>query len=218
VVYETPVEIEEPSGEGVELIEPMADEWSDVAGIHTSRDSRMPSREDYLESVEEEGLEIEEPRGFGIPMEIRVEFWSPGGVESPPASVRLERRPHPMSGARGPSEDLALIEESGEVGAGRVFSVARAGAGVYTFIVEEGGGESYEGRLLFRLYGGRVGERVKEYKFELSPGKVLKFRFVMREAVFWDDDDWFTGTVEGPDTITKFNDVTGLVWKEEKVY
>ncbi len=36
----------------------------------------------------------------------------------------------------------------------------------------------------------------------------------MPEAVFWDDGDYFTGEIEGPDSVTKFNDETGLVWKE----
>ena len=39
----------------------------------------------------------------------------------------------------------------------------------------------------------------------------------MAEALFWDDDGWHTGLVEGPDTITKFNSDTGFAWKERKV-
>jgi len=38
----------------------------------------------------------------------------------------------------------------------------------------------------------------------------------MPEAIFWDDDSYFTGTIEGAESITKFNGSTGLYWTERK--
>ncbi len=99
-----------------------------------------------------------------------------------------------------------------------IFFVARAGAGIYTFVIENTGESAFDGRVVFRLYEGPESGRVKEQGIDLSPGKALRFKFVLPEAVFWDDEDYFTGIVEDSDTVTKFNDETGLVWKEIKDY
>jgi hypothetical protein len=43
-------------------------------------------------------------------------------------------------------------------------------------------------------------------------------RFLMPDAVFWDDEDFFSGNIEDSSYITKFNYDKGLIWKEEKDY
>jgi hypothetical protein len=79
--------------------------------------------------------------------------------------------------------------------------------------------KAYEADVVFRLFEGKAGERIKEFRtIGLSPNAVLQFKFVLPEAVFWDDEDYFTGTLEDSYTLTKFNDKTGLIWKEEKDY
>jgi hypothetical protein len=40
--------------------------------------------------------------------------------------------------------------------------------------------------------------------------------FVLPDAVFWDDEKFFSGSIEDSDSITKFNAETGFVWKEGK--
>jgi hypothetical protein len=58
---------------------------------------------------------------------------------------------------------------------------------------------------------------MKEYKsFPLPPSTVTKFRFLMPEALFWDDTDRFSGSIEDSRSVTKFRYETGLTWKEEK--
>jgi hypothetical protein len=75
---------------------------------------------------------------------------------------------------------------------------------------------------VFRLFEGKSGERIKEFKaIELFPNAIIKFKFILPEAIFWDDEHYFTGTIESlesSNTLTKFSEKTGLIWKEEKDY
>ena len=60
-------------------------------------------------------------------------------------------------------------------------------------------------------------ERIKEYKsLALTPAAAVKFKFLMPEAVFWDDTDRFSGSFEDSHSVTKFRYDTDLLWKEEK--
>ena len=96
-----------------------------------------------------------------------------------------------------------------------VFEFEMADKAVYTFTVENKGAASRVFSVEFRLRGGRL----KFYR-EVSLGveEAKSFRFLMPEAVFWDDEERFSGSVEGADFVTKFDDASGLVWKEEKQY
>jgi hypothetical protein len=213
--------------EETKAAETAMEEESMVAEILTSEENRMPSIEDYFQLLKEsnKGREAAETEAPGFLRDIRIEFAlrGPGGEDT---VVRLLSRPHQMGRGKNPGEqkEVDIVEETemvnteGEIKVERVFSVALAEAGIYTFIIENGQDKAYEGKLLFRLYEWKEGERLKEYGIELSPGKVLKFKFALPEAVFWDDEDYFTGMVEGPDSLTKFNEETGLIWKEEKDY
>jgi hypothetical protein len=99
----------------------------------------------------------------------------------------------------------------------RKISVANADKGIYTFIIKNPNERDQEIDIVFRLYDGGPNSKVKEYKAKNIPGHgELIYKFVLPHAVFWDDDDYFSGSIEGSDTITKFNDETGLVWEEEK--
>jgi hypothetical protein len=100
-----------------------------------------------------------------------------------------------------------------------LFSVAKAEKGVYTFVIKNKVQKAYDVSVVFRLFEGKTGERIKEFKaVQLPPGTVLKLKFILPEGVFWDDEYYFTGTIESSSNMTKFNDRTGLVWKEEKDY
>jgi len=96
-------------------------------------------------------------------------------------------------------------------------SVANADKGIYTFIIKNPDERDHELDIVFRLYDGGPKRKVKQYKAKNIPGHgELIYKFILPHAVFWDDDDYFSGSIEGSDTITKFNDETGLVWEEEK--
>lgn len=205
----------------------ITDEQSMEAEILSPEENRMPSMGEYFQSLDEKvkGLEVEKTGALGILADIRVEFYLKGplGGEVLP---QLSKRTHPMTGARhrGKPEGVNLFEETekvdieGESGVKKVFSVARAEIGIYTLSIENTWEEPLEARVVFILYDGSEESRTREQRLELSPGQSLRFKFVLPEAVFWDDEDYFTGMVEGSDTVTKFNDETGFVWEEEKDY
>ena len=45
---------------------------------------------------------------------------------------------------------------------------------------------------------------------------VLQTRMLLPHGVTWDQDDWFTGRSEGPETITKFRLPEGVTWTERR--
>jgi hypothetical protein len=46
-------------------------------------------------------------------------------------------------------------------------------------------------------------------------GKSVTVRFLLPQAVIWEQEDWFTGRSESSDAITKFRD-DGTTWIERK--
>jgi hypothetical protein len=92
----------------------------------------------------------------------------------------------------------------------------RAAKGVYLFSLKNNGNASSVD-VAFHLHAGSEQESTKEYKsVSLKPAGIIQFKFLMPEALFWDDDDRFSGTVEDGNSVTKFIYDTGLIWKEEK--
>ncbi len=169
--------------------------------------------------------------GFPLPdafflKDIKIQV-SLRGTEMPEVSRRLLERPLTDGtwSETADNHDVAVKEETEDIAIGgrvsteKMFSVAKAGKGIYTFVMENKGEKPYEADMAFVLYGGEKGERIKTYKdLMLLPGAALRFRFVLPQAVFWDDEDRFTGSIEDSNYITKFNYNSGLVWKEKKDY
>ncbi len=101
----------------------------------------------------------------------------------------------------------------------KVFSVAKIDSGIYTFVMENRVAAPYKTDVLFVFYERQKHARMKEYKDVIvSPFSKTLFRFVLPDALFWDDKDRFTGSFEDSDSITKFNNETGFLWREEKDY
>jgi hypothetical protein len=114
----------------------------------------------------------------------------------------------------GISEETYIEAKSG---VRRLVHVAKAEEGIYTFVIRNEGDIPYKTDVMFQIFEGKKGERIRNFgTVELSPHAELRFKFVFPEAVFWDDDDYFTGTIESSENLSKFNDKTGLIWKEEK--
>ena len=98
-----------------------------------------------------------------------------------------------------------------------VFSVTKSDEGIYTFVIENRNMVPYNIEVVFVLYGGQKRERIKKISaVSVPPSSMLRFMFVLPDTVFWDDEKFFTGSIEDSDSITKFNDETGFVWKEGK--
>jgi hypothetical protein len=213
------------------------EEWP-VAEILTARENRTPSRKEYFSgkdtppALKNEKTSIEKDTTIegqtGIPpppyRDIEVEILldeSGAGL-----SALLLKKAHPMvrNSAWERHEQIRLIEGPRGIIAGgkrvrKTFSVASAKRGAYTFIIGNNGEEAryMDIGFLLRGGGGRGTERHKRYKGVIVSGNEnYKVMFIMPEALFWDDEDFFSGTIEGPDEITRFNSATGLVWKETK--
>jgi hypothetical protein len=90
--------------------------------------------------------------------------------------------------------------------------------GVYNFMVRDpASGTPVEvGAQFFSLVNGRVAVRdVKPVAIGAGNSKVM-VRMLFPQGVLWDQNDWFTGRSEGPDTITKFRFPDGTSWIERK--
>jgi hypothetical protein len=156
---------------------------------------------------------------FKKDLKIEISMNDPVKAE---VSFQLLKKEHPLDEQRGSMhhEEIKLVEDTDvdyTEGYKRVFSTAKAEKGVYMFVIKNDGSQGYELDVLFFIFEGKSGERRKEYKtVALPPNTAVKYKFIIPEAVFWDDEDYFTGTIESSKTLTKFNEKTGLIWKEEK--
>jgi hypothetical protein len=235
----------EPSADGVkgETLH-IKDEAGSIAEIAASEKGVMPSEEDSFSKKEEikqqpiVEINPEAKEGkktpLGIPVsdvllakDIKIEVFF-DGTEISSVMPHLLKKAHPMAHKKNDSEkpkEVDGIEEKSETYIAdtprvkRSFSVSKAEKGMYIFVIENKEGKTYEADVVFRLFEGKAGERIKEIKpVELSPHAIVKFKFILPETVFWDDEYYFTGTIESSDTLTKFNERTGLIWKEEKEY
>jgi hypothetical protein len=157
-----------------------------------------------------------------VPLKITI---SSDGDDLGDISTRLVRRGYP-SVKRGRKEiaaDVDMWEETVRPAGPetshreKVMSVPIAERGTYAFHILN---TSKAVRLLdvsFRFYDGAKVIRVKHYPaVGLPGGAAATYRFIMPDAIFWDEEDRFAGSIEDSDSITKFNDATGLFWREEK--
>ena len=160
-----------------------------------------------------------------IQKDIRIEVFTEG-TDMPGILTKLFRKSHPGLRRRRDRERQEPVEGTVEktmskgpdkTGARHVFSVTKAEKAAYTCVLENKGEQARTVDVTFRFYEGREKERDKEYHSrELVPGGMLRFTFILPEGIFWDDEDRFSGRVEDSRTITKFDNESGLVWKEEK--
>jgi colicin import membrane protein len=202
---------------------------SQMEEILTPRENRVPTKREYLNILdiaaadEPEKSEVlvasEAESGLLLyvrkDVEIRVFF----SGEEEGTSFRLIKKTHPMDGEKYVETDITeTLDEivlTGGSGLRRMFSLARAGKGAYSFIMESSSANIDGIAVKFLFHKGLKSEKPKEYTgIEVAPGSVVEIKFLVPEAVFWDDEDYFTGTVESSRFTTKFNDETGLIWKE----
>ena len=148
--------------------------------------------------------------------------------ESSPSDilVRLMRKSYPGADRKMSKEKEQAVEIRNETASSaqkgdlrKVFSVPGITRGGYTLIIKNKGDATCVADVAFHFFDGQRKVRVKEYKTASIGGSIgAKFRFIYPDAIFWDDDDRFEGSIEDSGAITKFNDEKGLLWKEEKEY
>ncbi len=214
-----------------------------VEEVLIQENNRIPSQEEYAFTSEEKkrqmtakispeldeeiGAEEKKPfLGISLPdvffkKDIKIEI-SMNDPKTTEVSFQLIKKSHPLDKKNDSlnQKEIELVEDTNSdytLGYKRVFSTAKAEKGVYIFIIKNNGSKGYEADVVFHIFEGKSGERSKEYKtIELPSNTTLEYKFIIPEAIFWDDEDYFTGTIESSNTLTKFNEKTGLIWKERK--
>jgi hypothetical protein len=216
---------------GVEILTPERNTMPSQKDYFLKLDNKKQITTEIKPEVKEETIVEEKSPPLGIPVpdvlllkDIRIEVFLKDADISD-VLLHLLKKAHPMENRKDDSvkqKEIEVVEETyiaGTSGIKRVFYVAKAEKGLYTFVIMNKGNKAYKADVVFRLFERKAGERIKEYKtVELPPNTALKLKFILPEAVFWDDEYYFTGTIESSNTLTKFNDKTGLIWKEEKDY
>jgi hypothetical protein len=113
---------------------------------------------------------------------------------------------------------VKTFETSPDVEPSKFFFLRHTKPGVYNFVVRDpGNGAQTEVRgQIYHLVNGRlaVGE-LKPVSVGGTTSGVL-VRMLFPQGVLWDQNDWFTGRSEGPETITKFRFPEGTSWIERK--
>jgi hypothetical protein len=138
-------------------------------------------------------------------------------------STKLLRKEYPAAIRRNDTvQEVNMREEQLPPVAGMpqmVMLVPGAGRGTYMFSIVNNKKTPRIVNISFHFYQGSVLMRTRQYKAAALPaGGSLTYRFIIPDAIFWDEDDRFGGSIEDSDSITKFNDKTGLFWREEKIY
>ncbi|SPQ00494.1 hypothetical protein NBG4_250026 [Candidatus Sulfobium mesophilum] len=190
---------------------------------------RVDKKESAQPDRREAGIK-DEKFGFGFPKvevpqseDVKVEV-NLDGRETQSVFIHLAKKPYPSPGQRvykskqGDVKCAAETKEEdlGASGIRHIFSIVKADHGIYTFTIDNKGNEIHVATIAFRLYEGQERERIKEYKnVQIQPGAVLRFKFIVPDAIFWDDKDRFSGEIESSKSMTKFNG-SGLIWIEDK--
>jgi hypothetical protein len=138
-------------------------------------------------------------------------------------STRLLKNAHPMSNSKEKQTEVSLLEGKKEAHSGdtlvvkKTVSVLKTSEGAYTFSIQNQENETFSADLVFFIFPGKKGERTKKFAaVQLSPHTTARFKFILPEGIFWDDEEYFSGKIENSETMTKFNERTGIVWKETK--
>lgn len=132
--------------------------------------------------------------------------------------LNLLKKRHPITEQGAVSGKEEEIEGTKEYSSSKhIFSVVHAAKGLYNLHIQNTQSIPFEISVLFILYEGDDHERRRTYpRVKLLANDRLTYKFLLPEALFWDDTDSFTGTIEDSYYVTKFIDRTGLVWKERK--
>jgi len=175
-------------------------------------------------------MQSENTARLGMPLpevlffkDIQIEIYLKGsGI--PSVFTLFTKKPYPLPSRKTVIAREEAVESATNTnirgldtpGIKHTISVARAEKGRYSFAIENRGKDGYEADILFHFFERKEKEKIKEYrKVQLPAGAIIRFRFVLPDAVFW-DDDVFSAEIEDSNYITKVQSESGLVWREEK--
>jgi hypothetical protein len=101
-------------------------------------------------------------------------------------------------------------------GSTQAFYFRRPKPGVYSFVLHRRG-SGVTGELIPTFYLPRETQLVRLVPKPIAidnAGLLLLGRVLLPWGVLWEQDDWFTGRVEGVDAVTKFRLPEGVTWTE----
>jgi hypothetical protein len=88
--------------------------------------------------------------------------------------------------------------------------------GIYYLVVRPSGGNSVNAGFVLRIHEKGTGAKTVNLGRRTISDRSIIARVLMPEGILWDDDKYFSGDMEDSESITKFNNDTGLIWKEYK--
>lgn len=86
--------------------------------------------------------------------------------------------------------------------------------GVYDLLIRAADGKPVTASFVLKVHESGKGAVSKNLGKRTLPDGALLVRILMPEGLLWDDESYFTGTMEDSDSITRFHTETGLVWRE----
>jgi len=86
--------------------------------------------------------------------------------------------------------------------------------GVYDLTIRSADGKPVTASFVLKMHESGKGAVTKNLGKRTLPDGALLARILMPEGLLWDDESYFTGTMEDSDSITRFHTETGLVWRE----
>jgi hypothetical protein len=92
--------------------------------------------------------------------------------------------------------------------------IETAREGVYTFSAASKQEKGSRATFTLKLFESGSGEKIAKLGARTVSGTTVLVKVLMPEAIIWDDESAFSGTMEDSDSETKFNTETGLFWKE----
>lgn len=92
--------------------------------------------------------------------------------------------------------------------------IEKAQEGVYVFSAESLDATPAQARFTLKIYELRARKKVAELGRRSITQKSVLAKVLMPEAVLWDDESAFTGSIQDGESTTKFNAQTGVYWKE----
>ena len=116
------------------------------------------------------------------------------------AEARQEQAIAPVLAAPRENTREALVETARE--------------GIYLFSAEPVGGRGAKASFTLKIFEAGPRERTAALGSRSLSGPTVLVRILMPEAILWDDESAFTGSMEDSESETKFNATTGLYWKE----
>jgi hypothetical protein len=86
--------------------------------------------------------------------------------------------------------------------------------GVYDLRVRSADGKPVTAAFVLKICESGHGAVTKKLGRRTLPDGALLARILMPEGILWDDEAYFSGSMEDSDSVTRFHTDTGLVWRE----